>query len=156
MPTALACNSRDICFFPRVNKLDFRCMLLEIVVENGTQTFGEGEDEREEDDDGGDDGDDDSDEDEDEDEGEDDDDEDGDSDNSGDEADIGRKRPQAILNSGDEQSHFKVPVRPWIEEEDDVSHWRAPVVKRARATAITARTSRATFIYRFCHHEDLH
>ena len=58
MPTALACNSRDICFFPRVNKLDFRCMLLEIVVENGTQTFGEGEDEREEDDDGGDGGDD--------------------------------------------------------------------------------------------------
>jgi hypothetical protein len=130
-------------------------MLLEIVVENGTQTFGEGEDEREEDD-GGDDGDDDSDEDDDEDEGEDEDDEDGDSDNSVDEADIGRKRPQMLFNSGDEQSHFKVPVRPWIEEEDDVSDWRASVVKRARTTTITARTSRTTFIYHFCHHEHLH
>jgi hypothetical protein len=100
-------------------------MLLEIVVENGTQAHGEEEVEN----DGGEDGEDADDEDGDDDD--DDDDENSESESDDDEMEIGGERAPTLADSGDDEFHSEVPVRPWIEEDEDVSDWPAFAVKHA-------------------------
>ena len=85
-------------------------MLLEIVVENGTQ----GHQEEEGEDEGGEDDDDDADDEDGDDDDDDEDDEGSDSGNDDDQMEIGGERGQALVKS-------EVPVSPWIEEDDDVS-----------------------------------
>ena len=83
-------------------------MLLEIVVENGTQAVGQEEEEEDEDEAG------DADDDDDDDDSESEDDVD-------DDMEIGWERGQAPSNSGDDERQSKLLVRSWIEEDDDVS-----------------------------------
>ncbi len=95
-------------------------MLLEIVVENGTQ----GHQEEEGEDEGGEDDGDDADDEDGDDDDDDEDDECSDSEIDDDEMEIGGERGQALVKSEDGEFHSKVPVSPWIEEDDDVSDCR--------------------------------
>ncbi len=92
------------CF---ASNFDYLCMLLEIVVENGTQAVGQEEEEEDEDEAG--DADDDY------------DDGDSESEDDDDDMEIGWKQDQAPLNSGNDERQSKSLVRSWIEEDDDVS-----------------------------------
>jgi hypothetical protein len=105
-------------------------MLLEIVVENGTQAVGQ-EDEEDDEDEAGD---------------ADDDDEDDDSESESengddDEVEIGGERGHAPSNSGDDGRQSKSLVRSWIEEDDDVSDIRTGVRRAVISTTACFSTS---------------
>ena len=113
MLTASACKSLGLRFDGLAEKSDTICMLLEIVVENGTAAVGQEEGQDETGEDNGDDAEDD--------DAEDDDDDDSESESDDDdEMEIGMQRVQALASSGDTDRRSKSLVRPWIEEDDDV------------------------------------
>jgi hypothetical protein len=105
-------------------------MLLEIVVENGTQAVGQ-EDEEDDEDEAGD-ADDDDEDDDSESESENDDD---------DEVEIGGERGHAPSNSGDDDRQSKSLVRSWIEEDDDVSDIRTGARRAVISTTACFSTS---------------